>query len=56
MKIEQYSFENTYTEIEDGMLSKAIEGLFITIYEGKESTIKKYKYDGDKARSRCILI
>ena len=56
MKIEQYSFENTYTEIEDGMLSKAIEGLFITIYEGKESTIKKYKYDGDKAKSRCIII
>ena len=49
------SLEHRYTEIEENTLSKALEGLFITIYDSLQSTMKKEKLDGDKGRSRCII-
>ena len=42
-------------EIEENTLSKALEGLFITIYDTLQSTMKKEKLDGDKGRSRCLI-
>ena len=49
------SIYHTYTEIEENTLSKALEGLFITIYDTLQSTMKKEKLDGDKGRSRCLI-
>lgn len=54
--LDDSTFPYNYIEIDENNLNKALEGLFITVYESLQAGAKGDKFDGDKSRSKCIII
>ena len=54
--LDDSNFPYNYIEIDENNLNKALEGLFITVYESLQAGAKGDKFDGDKSRSKCVII